>query len=192
MLQRWYEKLLRMSNHQNAPYILAFIAFAESSIFPIPPDVMLIPMCMANRHKAWTYGLICSVASVLGAYVGYGIGYAFFEMIGHPVLEFYNLMPSFENFQDKFNEYGFWIILGKGLTPIPFKIVTIASGVTELDLGTFSLACVLSRFPRFMLFSFMVWRYGAYMQGLMERNLKIVTCSLVVALILGIYLLKFF
>lgn len=171
---------------------MAFLAFAESSVFPIPPDVILIPMCLANRQKAWLYGLICSVASVVGAYVGYGIGYAFFELIGHPVLNFYDLMPTFENFQDKFNEYGFWIILAKGFTPIPFKIVTIASGVTELDLGTFTLACILSRFPRFMLFSLMVWRYGIPMQGFIERNLKLVTCSMIGALVLGVYLLKFF
>ena len=136
------------------PHALAalfLVAFAESSVFPIPPDVLIIPMVLAARDKAWTIALVATIASVLGGMLGYAIGYYFYEGLGQPILQTYGYIEKFENFAARYNEYGAWIVAGAGLTPFPYKVITIASGVTQLDLGTFTIASVLSRGARFFL-----------------------------------------
>src|SRR5215468_2838338 len=131
MLRRLYDWVIRLAGSPRAIPAMAVVAFAESSFFPLPPDVMLIPMVLANRTKAFTIGAVCTVCSVLGGLLGYAIGYYFFETIGEWLVRTYGLEHSLAAFRDGFAHYGIWIILIKGLTPIPYKLVTIASGAAH-------------------------------------------------------------
>ena len=130
---------------------LAIVAFLESSIFPIPPDAMLVPMVLARPQRAWQLALIATAASIVGGLAGYAIGYFLLETLGSRIIEFYGLGDKFAEFQQTWNEWGVWIILIKGLTPIPYKLVTIASGLAEFNLGTFILASIVTRGARFFL-----------------------------------------
>ena len=132
-MRRLYDWVMRLAQHRYAIPFMGVVSFAESSFFPIPPDVMLVPMVLANRNKAFTIAMVCTVGSVLGGLLGYAIGYYFFETIGAWVVKTYGLQAGLESFRHGFAEYGTWIILIKGLTPIPYKLVTIASGVSGYD-----------------------------------------------------------
>src|ERR1700740_985105 len=123
---------------------LALISFAESSFLPLPPDILLVPMTLARPGRAWLIAAVCTITSVVGGYVGYAIGYFLFEAVGLPVFEFYHMMDKYEAFKAAFAEWGAWIIVIKGLTPIPYKLVTIASGAAQFDLATFTLASLVS------------------------------------------------
>ena len=129
MIRSLYDWVIRLAGHRRAIPALGVISFLESSLFPIPPDVMLVPMVLANKAKAFRIALVCTVCSVLGGLLGYAIGYYFFETIGEWVVKTYGLQSGLAAFRAGFEEYGIWIILIKGLTPIPYKLVTIASGV---------------------------------------------------------------
>ncbi len=128
MLHRLYDWTMSLSAHPHALWVLAAIAFIESSFFPIPPDVLLIPMVLASREKAWWIASVCTVASVLGGAAGYGIGYFLFEEVGRPLLDLYGYQEKFAEFSQLYNEWGWWIVFGAGLTPFPYKVITIASG----------------------------------------------------------------
>ena len=144
MVQSVYDWMLRMAESPYAMYFLAMVAFIESSFFPIPPDIMLIPMVLAMPDKAWKIASIATVASVLGGCFGYGIGVFGYELIAKPILEFYGYMHQFDVFQSYYHEWGAWIVFGAGITPFPYKVITIASGVVDLNLWVFSLASVLA------------------------------------------------
>lgn len=191
MLENLYQRVLRFADHKHAPLVLGTIAFLESSIFPIPPDLMLVPMALANKDRAWFFGILTGVCSVLGGIAGYAIGFFFFETIGKAVVETYGYTRAFIKFQELFNEWGFLIIVIKGFTPIPYKVVTIASGMTKLDLGTFILASSVSRIPRFLIQVAILWKYGDQMKTFIERNLKFVTYGFMAILTAGIFALKF-
>lgn len=191
MLERLYRRTLEFSNHKYAPLLLGIIAFAESSVFPIPPDLLLVPMAIADKDRAWFFGILCGVMSVLGGMLGYAIGFFLFETVGRPVLETYGYMDAFQNFQRLFNKWGFTIIIIKGFTPIPYKVVTIASGMTGLDFGTFVLASAVSRIPRFLIQVALIWKYGDHMKTFIERNLKLVVYLFMAVLMGGILALKF-
>jgi membrane protein YqaA with SNARE-associated domain len=145
MLRRLYDRILALSASPRAPWWLAAIAFAESSFFPIPPDVLLIPMVLARPRRAWLLASVCTAASVLGGALGYYIGYALFNQVARGLIDFYHYGPAFDAFQATFAKYGLWVILVKGLTPIPYKIVTIASGAARFDFPLFMLASVITR-----------------------------------------------
>src|SRR5215510_3732822 len=130
-------------------WVLAAISFAESSFFPIPPDILLIPMILAQPRRAWLIAAVCTIASVLGGFVGYAIGYFLFDAIGRPILEFYHAMGRYDALKAGFDQWGVWIIILKGMTPIPYKLVTIASGVAHFDLLSFVGASIISRSLRF-------------------------------------------
>lgn len=164
-----------LAAHRHANWALALIAFVESSIFPIPPDVMLIPMVLADRARAWRIAAICLVASVLGGLAGYAIGYFLFDLIGQPLLDFYGYREAFGRFQEGYNEYGAWIVAFFGLTPFPYKVITIASGVTQLDLLVFMIASVVSRGLRFYLVAALLWYFGEPIRAFIERYLGILT-----------------
>ena len=134
MLYRMYDWTMGLAAHRHALWALAAVAFIESSIFPIPPDVLIIPMVLAARERAWRIAAVATVASVLGGLAGYGIGALLFETIGRPVLEFYGYMDKFAAFQARFAEWGAWIVAGVGFTPFPYKVITIASGVVRSGL----------------------------------------------------------
>lgn len=174
-----------MAEHPKALWALAAVSFAESSFFPIPPDVMLIPMVVAQRAKAWLIAGVCTVASVAGGFLGYAIGYYLFETVGLWVINLYGLQDAAHQFQQQFAEYGLWIILIKGLTPIPYKIVTIASGAAHFDLLTFAAASVVTRGARFYLVATLLYFFGEPIRGFIEKHLTLVTTAAVLLIVSG-------
>ena len=170
---------------------LVVISFLESSIFPIPPDVLLIPMVLANPSRAWTYALACTGASVVGGWAGYGIGHFLYDSVGAPIIAFYHLQTQFEAFRNIFNTYGGWIVLIKGMTPVPYKLITITAGATGMNLVTFSIASVISRAMRFFLEAELLRRYGPAIRPKIDRYLEVILGILLLLLIGGFLLLKF-
>jgi len=169
--------------HPHAMWALFIIAFIESSFFPIPPDILLLPMVLAARGSAWKIAGVCTLGSVLGGIGGYGIGFFLYESVGRMVLDFYGYGPKFEAFQGLYNEWGAWIVAAGGLTPLPFKVITIASGVTGLDMVTFVVASVLSRGIRFYLEAVLLWYFGEPIRTFIEKYLGwLVTIGFIVLL----------
>lgn len=184
-LRKLYDWTLRLSASRQAVPALAAVSFIESSVFPIPPDVMLIPMCIARRERAFYYAAVCTVASVAGALLGYAIGYFLFETLGHKILDFYHVTEKFGDMKAKYDEYGGWIIFAKGLTPFPFKILTILSGVMHMALPVFIVSCIACRSLRFFLVAGLLWKFGAPIQVFIEKYLGWVTLAFLVLLIGG-------
>ena len=191
LLRRIYNRIISLADHPRALWVMAAVSFLESSVFPIPPDVMLIPMVLANRRRAWAIAATCTVASVAGGLLGYAIGYGFSETLGQTIIRLYGLQGAMDSFQAKFAEYGLWVILIKGLTPIPYKIVTIASGLAHFNLGVFILASVLTRGVRFFLLAALLHRFGEPIRDFIERRLTLVTTGFAVALIGGFIVLRY-
>lgn len=171
MLRRLYDWTMHLAERPHAMWALAFVSFVESSLFPVPPDVLLIPMVLASRDRAWRIAFVCTVASVLGGILGYAIGAFLFEEIGRPILDLYGYAEKFESFRQRYNEWGGWIVAFAGFTPFPYKVITIASGVTGLDVATFMVASVLSRGARFFLVAALLWYFGPPIRRFVESNL---------------------
>lgn len=152
----------RMSTHPKAPWAMSAFSFAESSFSPLPPDPMLVAMMLANPKRSWFFATLCTLSSVVGGILGYAIGYFLFESIGRYIINLYNLHTSYATFKSWFNEYGFWIIVIKGLTPIPYKLVTITCGAIHLNLITFLVSSLISRGMRYYFEAFVIWKYGAF------------------------------
>jgi membrane protein YqaA with SNARE-associated domain len=174
-----------------AAWWLALIAFAESSFFPIPPDALLVPMALARPRSAWRFAAICTVASVAGGALGYLIGFAVFDQVARPILQLYGYGLAYAGFQAKFQEYGLWIILIKGMTPIPYKIVTIAAGAARFDFVLFMMASVLTRGARFFLVATLLHFFGDAVRDFIERRLTLVTSALAFGIVGGFLALKF-
>lgn len=191
MLRRLYDWTLRLAAHRRAMPALFAVSFAESSVFPIPPDVMLVPMVLADRAKAFRIALVCTAASVLGALLGYAIGALLFEALGRPLLELYGYADAFRDFTQRYNEWGAWIVAFFALTPFPFKVITIASGTTGLDLAVFTVSATLARGLRFYLESALLWRFGPPIRAFIEGNLGLLTTAFFVLLIGGFVLVKY-
>ena len=191
MLRRLYARTLALAVDRRAPWWLAAIAFAESSFFPVPPDALLIPMALARPERAWRYALICTVASVLGGALGYLIGYALFDQLAAPLIRTYGYGDRFASFQAMYAEYGLWVILIKGLTPIPYKIVTIASGAAKFDFVVFMLASLATRGARFFLIAALLRRFGEPVRDFIERRLTLVTSVAAVSVVGGFLALRF-
>ena len=185
MIRSLYDWVIRLARHRHAIPAMGAVSFMESSFFPIPPDVMLVPMVLANREKAFQIALVCTICSVLGGLLGYAIGYYFFETIGEWVVRTYGLQAGLATFRAGFEEYGTWIILIKGLTPIPYKLVTIASGAAHFDLFTFVWASILTRGARFFLVAALLWKYGEPIRTFIEKRLTLLTWLFLIALIGG-------
>jgi len=185
MIRSLYDRVIRLARHRHALPAMGAVSFMESSFFPIPPDVMLVPMVLANREKAFQIALVCTVCSVLGGLLGYAIGYYFFETIGEWLVKTYGLQSGLTAFRTGFDEYGTWIILIKGLTPIPYKLVTIASGAAHFDLFTFVWASILTRGARFFLVAALLWKYGEPIRTFIEKRLTLLTWLFLIALIGG-------
>jgi membrane protein YqaA with SNARE-associated domain len=166
-----------LAAHRHAMWALAAVSFIESSFFPVPPDVLLVPMVLAARANAWRIALVCTVASVLGGMFGYGIGYFLYETVGRALLEFYGYADKFSVFQGYYRDWGAWIVLGAGVTPFPYKVITIASGVVGLDLFTFTGASVVARGLRFFVEAALLWYIGPPIKLFIERNLGMVASS---------------
>jgi membrane protein YqaA with SNARE-associated domain len=191
MLQRLYTRILEIAAGPHALAALLVVSFAESSFFPIPPDILLIPMILARPHQAFRLAALCTLSSVVGGLVGYAIGYFLFDAIGRPVLEFYHAMGSYEALKAGFAEWGVWIIIIKGMTPIPYKLITIASGVAQFDLVAFVLASIVSRSIRFFLVAALLWYFGDAARQFIERRLTLVTMVFAVALVGGFVVLTY-
>src|SRR5579871_5444142 len=175
MLNRLYARALDIAAGPNALYALLAVSFAESSFFPIPPDVLLIPMILARPRQAFRLAALCTLASVAGGLLGYAIGYFLFDAIGRPILEYNHAMASYEALKAGFDRWGVWIIIIKGMTPIPYKLVTIASGVAHFDLAAFIGASIVSRSMRFFLVAALLWWFGDAARIFIERRLMLVT-----------------
>jgi len=191
MLRGLYNWTMRLAEHRHANGALSVISFAESSFFPIPPDVLLIPMVLAQRAKAFLIALNCTVSSVLGGLAGYAIGYFLYEAVGQPVLEFYGYADKFADFQSRYNEWGAWIVFIAGVTPFPYKVITIASGVSALSLPTFIIASIIARGLRFFLVAGLLWKFGVPIRDFIERYLGLLFTLFVVLLLGGFVLLKY-
>lgn len=190
LLHQMYDLMLRLSAHNKAMFFLFLVSFAESSFFPIPPDVMIIPMVLATPNKAWRIAGLATVASVLGGYFGYIIGAGFFDLIAKPILEMYNALEQFKEFEKYYHEYGAWIVFGAGLTPFPYKIITIASGAVHLDLMVFTVASVLARGMRFFFVAWLLKKYGEPMKVFIEKNLGWLSVLFLILLIGSFMLIK--
>jgi len=191
MLRSFYNRVLALAAGPNAPWWLAAVSFAESSFFPVPPDALLIPMVLARPERAWRLAAICTVASVAGALLGYTIGYALFAQLAEPLIRFYGYGARFDAFRAMYAEYGLWVILIKGLTPIPFKIVTIASGAAGYSLAAFIPACIVTRGARFFLVAALLRRFGAPVRDFIEKRLTLVTSAAAAAVVGGFLMLRF-
>ena len=191
LVRATYDWMLDLAARPNAMVFLAIVAFAESSFFPIPPDIMLIPMVLAMPQKAWRIAGVATVASVVGGYFGYSIGIFFFDLIAKPILSFYGYMQQFDVFKDYYHEWGAWIVFGAGITPFPYKVITIASGVVHLDLITFTVASVIARGMRFYLVAWLLKKYGEPMKEFIEKNLGMLSVLFLVLLIGGFVAIKY-
>ncbi|MCT8160495.1 YqaA family protein [Pseudoruegeria sp. SHC-113] len=191
MIRRLYDWTISLAESRNALWALAIVAFLESSVFPIPPDVLMIPMILARPSKAWLIAGIAMVSSVLGGLFGYFIGAYLFDSVGQPVLAFYGKDVLFDGFAQRYNEYGPWAVLVAGVTPFPFKVITILSGATGLSLPVFIIASVIARGLRFFIVAALLWKFGPPIRDFIERRLGLVFTLFVIALIGGFYLVKY-
>ncbi len=185
MLRRLYDWTMDLAAKPQASWWLFVIAFMESSFFPIPPHAMLAPMCLANPKRALRYGLICTIGSVLGGLLGYWIGYTLFDSVGQSLLSYLGLAKSFPTAQCYLRDYGAEIILIKGATPIPFKLITITAGFVHFDLFTFVWASIVSRAFQFFLVAGLFWKFGAPIKGFIDKYLGWVVAGFAIALVGG-------
>lgn len=191
MLQRLYTWMLSMAESRGALWTLFIIAFVESSFFPIPPDVLMIPMIIARPTRAFLIASVCLVGSVLGGIAGYYIGFALMDVVGQPILDFYSKGEDFAAFAERYNEWGAWAVLVAGVTPFPFKVITIASGVTGLSLPVFIVSSIIARGLRFFIVAALLWKFGAPIQSFIERRLGLVFTVFCVVLIGGFVALRY-
>jgi dedA family protein len=186
-----YDWLIAAASGRYAMAVLFAVAFMESSFFPVPPDVMIIPMVLAARDRAWRIAGMATAASVIGGYFGYAIGFYGYDLIARPILEFYGYLHQFDVFKGYYHEWGAWIVFGAGLTPFPYKVVTIASGAVDLNLWVFGIASVLSRGMRFFLVAWLLKKYGEPIRVFIEKNLGILTVVFLFLLLGGFALIKY-
>jgi len=191
MLHRLYARVIEIAAGPHALAALLIVSFVESSVFPIPPDILLIPMILARPYAAWRLAALCTIASVAGGVLGYAIGYFLFDAVGRPVLEFYHAVTRYDDFKAGFDRWGAWIIIIKGMTPIPYKLVTIASGVAHFDLLAFIGASIVSRSLRFFLIAAVLWWFGDAARDFIERRLTLVTSVFAVLLVGGFVALRY-
>jgi membrane protein YqaA with SNARE-associated domain len=188
MLQKMYDKVIALSGSKHALPALAAVSFAESSVFPIPPDLLLVPMALAQPHKARLYALVCTIASVAGGMLGYAIGALLYDTLGQWLIKVYGYGEGMDAFRAAYDHWGAWIILIKGLTPIPFKIVTIASGFAGYNFFYFVVLSLITRGARFFLEAELLRIYGEPIRGFIEKRLTLVTTTFV-GLIVGGFLI---
>jgi membrane protein YqaA with SNARE-associated domain len=191
-IRRLYNWTIALAGKRHAETALFWVAFAESSFFPLPPDLLLVPMTLAKRERAWRYATICTAASVLGGLAGYAIGYFLFEAVGRPILQFYGVMDQYHHLKEMFDRWGVWIILIKGMTPIPYKLVTITSGALNFALIPFVFASIGSRSVRFFLVAGLLWQFGEPVRHFIEKRLELVTMAFLVLLVAGFFIIRYF
>lgn len=188
MLRRLYDWTLSLAGSKNALWALGIISFMESSFFPIPPDVLMIPMIIARPKRAFLIAAVATVASILGALLGYYIGAVLFDAVAQPILDFYGKGADFEAFAVKYNDYGAWAVLVAGVTPFPFKVITIASGATALSLPVFIFAAIIARALRFFIVAGLLYAFGEPIRDFIERRLGLMFIVFCVLLVGGFFL----
>jgi membrane protein YqaA with SNARE-associated domain len=186
MLKRFYDRIIALSESPKAIWALGAVSFAEASFFPIPPDVMLVPMVVARREKAWEYAAIATAFSVVGGLFGYAIGALLFDTLGQWLIHLYGGGKAMAEFQAMFARYGHWIILLKGLTPIPYKFVTIAAGVAGYSLPWFILLSIITRAGRFFLVAGILYVAGPSARDFIEKRLGLVTLGFAALIVVGV------
>ncbi|WP_419739635.1 YqaA family protein [Ruegeria sp.] len=191
MLRSLYDWTIRLAEHPRALWALAVVAFIESSFFPIPPDVLMIPMILARPSKAWLIAGVALVASVLGGMLGYAIGAFAYESIGQPILESMGKADAMEEFNTRFNDFGFWAVLAAGVTPFPYKVITIMSGWTGMPLGTFIATSILARALRFFLVAGLLWKFGEPIRDFIEKRLGLMFTLFIILLFGGFLAVKY-
>lgn len=191
MLRDLYDWTLSLARTRHALWALAFVSFIESSVFPIPPDILMIPMILARPDQAFRIATVCTVASVLGGIAGYGLGAFLFDEAARPILLLYNKMDQFNELAERFNDFGAWAVLFAGITPFPYKVITIFSGATGLNITVFMVSSLIARGARFYLIALLLWRYGAPMKLFIEKRLGLLATLTLVFLFLGFYAVRF-
>ena len=190
MIRSLYDRTIALAHHPKALWALALVSFLESSVFPIPPDLLMIPMILAARDRAFVIAAVALVSSVLGGLLGYAIGAFAFDTIGQPILASLGKADAMDAFNQKFNDLGFWAVLAAGLTPFPYKVITIMSGWTGMPLLTFVATSILARAIRFFLVAWLLYAFGPPIREFIERRLGLVLTGFVIALIGGFLLVK--
>lgn len=190
MIRALYDWTLSLAGHRHALWALAVVAFVESSVFPIPPDVLMIPMIIAAPHRAFRIATVALVASVTGGLFGYWIGVSLFDTVGEPVLTFYGKDAYFDEFAATYNQWGAWAVLAAGVTPFPYKVVTILSGATGLNVWVFLVASVIARGLRFYLVAALLWKFGPPIRDFIERRLGLMFTLFVILLLGGFAVLR--
>lgn len=185
MIRKLYAWAVNMAHKKYATWALAVVAFAESSFFPVPPDAMLVPMVLANRQNAWLFATVCTLASVAGGVLGYAIGAFLYETVGQWLMHLYHLEGKVDTFRQMYNHYGAAIILIKGLTPIPYKLVTIASGLAEYPLHWFILLSAVTRGARFFAIAGLLYKFGEPVREFIEKHLEKLSLVFLAVIILG-------
>ena len=186
-----YDFVLRWADTPYGRSALFVLAFIESSFFPIPPDVLLIALCIATPTRSFTFALICSVGSALGGIFGYGIGYFLFETVGRSIIDFYQLGESYQLVQEKFNAWGAWFVAVAGFTPVPYKVITITAGAFKMNLLVFALVSLFSRAARFFLVAALIRRFGAPIRTFIDRYFNLLTLLFFILLGLGFLAVKY-
>jgi len=190
-MKRLYDWMMRLAAHGKAKTALFWVAFVESSFFPIPPEVMLIPMVLAKRHQAWLIAAAATTGSVLGGLFGYVIGYFLFDAVAQPLLEFYGYAAKFASFKSQYNDYGAWIVFFAGITPFPYKVITIASGATQLSIPVFVIASMLSRGIKFFIEAGLLFWFGEPIRNVLERWFNLIAIVFIILLVGGFIAMKY-
>ena len=190
-LKRIYNWTLEKAQHKNAKWYLSLISFAESSFFPIPPDILLIPMALASKANALFYAFICTLFSVLGGILGYAIGYFFYNSVGIYIVDFYHLENSFNIFESYYKEFGILIVLGAGITPFPYKFITIASGVFGLNIFLFIIVSIIGRGLRFYLIAILLYFFGEKIKLIIDKYFNILTIVFFILLVGSVFIIRF-
>lgn len=191
MLRRFYNWIMRVAEGPNALLALVGVSFAESSFFPLPPDTLLVPMVLAQRQRAFVFAAWCTAASVVGGMFGYAIGSLLYESLGKWIISLYGYGQRIESFRDAYAQWGMWIILVKGLLPIPYKLVTLASGFAGYSFGMFVMLSIITRGLRFFLVAGLFYFYGEPIRGVLERRLEAVALGTVVIIVSGFVIVKY-
>jgi membrane protein YqaA with SNARE-associated domain len=190
MLRKTYDWTMSLAGHRHAPWALGAVSFIESSVFPSPPDLLLMPMVLSERRRAWFYAAICTAASVVGGVAGWLIGYFLFEAIAQPILNVYGYAEKFEEFAHMYNEWGVWIVLFAGVTPFPYKVITIASGATGLALPIFIASSIVARGLRFFIVAGLLYWLGPPIRQFVEKRLGLMFTLFMILLFGGFLAIK--
>ena len=190
-LRKLYDWVLHWAETPYGAPALFVLALAESSFFPVPPDVLLIALCLGAATRSMRFALICTAGSLVGGVMGYGIGYFGYEAIGQPIIEMYHGQPVMDKVAGLYSEYGFWGVLVAAVTPIPYKVFTISSGFFKFDFPTFFFASVIGRSLRFYLVATLIWKFGPPVKSFIDRYFNVLTVVFTVLLLGGFFALKY-